>query len=44
MAVVHTEIYAWMLEEIRTTSIIYYLLHYELSQEDLYKQEIEDKQ
>jgi hypothetical protein len=40
----HTEIYAWMIQEIRKTFIIYYRLHYELSQEDRSKQEIEDKQ
>jgi hypothetical protein len=44
MVVVRTEIYARMLQEMRTTSTIYYRLHYDLSQEDRNKQEIEDKQ
>lgn len=44
MVVVHTEIYARMLQEIRTTSTIYYRLHYELKQENRYKHKIEDKQ
>jgi hypothetical protein len=43
MAVVHTEIYHEF-QEIRANSIIYYRLHCELSREDRFKQEIEDKQ
>jgi hypothetical protein len=44
MVIVHTEIYARMLQEMRTTPTIYYRLYYDLSQEDRYKQEKEDKQ